>query len=61
MANDRIDTTWRKLSGGYTATMTVMVCSLDLYPWSSHSCQVSQFGRDSPGIWLYVPVVSLFA
>ena len=25
-----------------------------------HSCQVSQFGRDSPGIWPYVPVVSRF-
>ena len=25
-----------------------------------HSCQVSRFGRDSPGIWPYVPVVSRF-
>ena len=26
-----------------------------------HRCQVSRFGRDSPDIWPYVPVVSRFA
>ena len=31
-----------------------------LHTCTYHSCQVSRIGRDSPGFWPYVPVVSRF-